>query len=280
MRQLIREPLVHFALAALAIFGFHIAWSSWTDRIQNTITITTGDMERLATLYASEAGTAPTANDMKAIVADHIRNEALAREARKLGLHIGDTIVDRRLAQKMTFLVSDLASLPSPSEAELKSWYEMHADRFTAPARVTFDHIFLSAEERKRTVRSDAESILGLMNSDQPPDWRRTGDPFMLSRSYGDLPLREVARLFGNEFASALSKTPEDKSWQGPLTSAFGEHVVRVTHNQEADLPPFDDIQQSVLAVWEDVKRREQNAAAIQEIIQKYHIVVESPDGF
>jgi peptidyl-prolyl cis-trans isomerase C len=107
---LLREPLVHFILAALAVFiGWHFVSSGRSRRSADD----TGLQRRPRTpgfhLYGGVGQPCPTGEDMVAMVNDYVRDEALAREARRLGLDEGDTIVTRRLAQKMTFMVADLA---------------------------------------------------------------------------------------------------------------------------------------------------------------------------
>jgi peptidyl-prolyl cis-trans isomerase C len=97
---------------------------------------------------------------------------------------------------------------------------------------------------------SDAEALLGKLNAGK--DWREAGDPFMLQRAYGDLPLREVVRLFGGEFAQALAVTPASDLWTGPIRSALGVHLVQVSANTPPRLPPFDDVKAMVLADWQD----------------------------
>ncbi len=278
MRKLTREPLVHFALASIAIFAVHFLWTAERDNAANTITITQTDVERLVALYTSEAGTVPTAQDLEAMIADQVRDEALAREARRLGLHIGDTVVDRRLAQKMTFLVSDLTEMEPPTEEDLQNWYTEHAQKFETPARATFDHVFFSSDRHGDRTDEMAKEQLTSLNG-QSPNWQQAGDPFMLSRSYGDLPLREVARLFGQEFAQSLSSLDAGTAWQGPVKSAFGFHLVRVRKMDASNLPPLEQVRRAVEADWLDTKRREQNADAIAEIVNRYNVVVEDQSG-
>ena len=106
---LLREPLVHFILAALVVFiAWNVVASGRADEAR-TIRVSGADLERLASIYTAEAGALPSGEDMVAMVNDYVRDEALAREAKRLGLDEGDTIVTRRLAQKMTFMVADLA---------------------------------------------------------------------------------------------------------------------------------------------------------------------------
>ena len=270
---LLREPLVHFILAALAVFiGWHFVSSGRADEAR-TIRVSSADLERLASIYTAESGSLPAGEDMVAMVNDYVRDEALAREARRLGLDEGDTIVTRRLAQKMTFMVADLARTETPDDAVLRDWYETHADRFTEPQTITFRHVFFSEDVRGKAAAADAEAALESLNAGG--DWRDTGDPFMLQRAYGDLPLREVVRLFGGEFAQTLAATPASDLWTGPIRSALGVHLVQVSANAPPRLPPFEDVKAKVLADWQDETRREANEKAIQDIIARYKVEVE-----
>lgn len=270
MRGLIREPLVHFVLAAGLIFAAYSAVSAGRVGETETIRISAAELERLAALYATEAGTLPSTEDLRAIIVDHVENEALTREARRLGLGEGDTVVERRLAQKMRFMLDDLAELPAPEEAELRDWYGEHPERFTEPGRVSFDHVFLTSPDDARST-----ALLAQLNGNTPPDWRRSGDPFMLQRQYGNLPVREVVRLFGGDFAEALSSLPVSDGWQGPVPSAIGIHLVRVSSRSPEQLPAFDDIQDAVATDWETNMRRRLNAEAVAEVVARYEVEIE-----
>lgn len=270
MRGLIREPLVHFVVAASLVFAAYSAVAAGRAGETETIHISAAQLERLAALYATEAGTLPGPEDMRAIIVDHVENEALSREARRLGLGEGDTVVERRLAQKMRFMLDDLAELPSPDEAELRAWYAQHAERFTEPGRISFDHVFLAAPDDARSA-----AVLTQLNGNAPPDWRRSGDPFMLQRQYGNLPTREVVRLFGSDFAEALSDLPASETWHGPVPSALGTHLVRVSSRSPEQLPEFDEIRDAVAADWEDNTRRRLNAEAVAEVVARYEVEIE-----
>ena len=270
MRGLIREPLVHFVLAAGLIFVAYSVASAGRAGEAETIHVSAAELERLAALYAAEAGTLPSPEDLRAIVVDHVENEALAREARRLGLGEGDTVVERRLAQKMRFMLDDLAELPTPEETELRTWYTQHSERFTEPGRVSFDHVFLATPDDTRSA-----ALLAQLNGNAPPDWRRSGDPFMLQRQYGNLPVREVIRLFGGDFAEALSALPVSDTWQGPVPSAIGVHLLRVSSRSPEKLPAFDNIREAVEADWETNTRRRLNAEAVAEVVGRYEVEIE-----
>ena len=140
-QKLVRDPLVHFVVAALLIFGISQALNGFGAR-EDTIRLSRADIERLAALYATETGTPPGPDELRSLVIDQVETMALAREARRLGLEAGDVVVERRLAQKMRFMVDDLANPADPEERELRNWFEENRDQFAVPALYSFDHVY------------------------------------------------------------------------------------------------------------------------------------------
>ncbi|MEO1476521.1 MAG: peptidyl-prolyl cis-trans isomerase, partial [Pseudomonadota bacterium] len=192
MRTFLREPLLHFLLAAVLLFAAYSVWEGRRQADKRTIFVPEAELERLGAIYAAEAGSLPGPMEARGLVADYVRREALAREARRLGLDQHDLVVDRRLEQKMVFMVADLVDLPDPGDDTLKAWFDAYPGKFEIPARVTFDHVYFRDPDDPRIDAAPAELAMAA-----PDVWRTVGDPFMLQRQYGDLPLHEVARLFG-----------------------------------------------------------------------------------
>ena len=273
--KLLRDPLTHFVLAATLIFVAYSVWQNRSDKADSTIFVTTGELERLAALYTSEAGALPSETDMAAMVSDLVRDEALSREARRLGLDRDDTIITRRLAQKMSFVVSDLAEDPEPTRDEMLDWHATHTERFTTPATLTFSHIYFSPDVRGDGTETDAADTLAQLNASSATALDNLGDPFMLQRQYGDVPLREVARQFGGEFANELSELSVSDEWQGPLPSAFGLHLVKRESSTPATVIPFDDIVDQVRKDWLENSRRIANEQAVRDIIARYTVEIE-----
>lgn len=270
MKTLLREPLLHFVLIGAAVFAFYAWAGARADKTERTIHISAAEMERMAALYTSEAGTLPSAQDVQAMLASYVRDIALAREARRLGLDKDDTIIERRLAQKMSFMISDLETTPKASEAELRAHYAAHADRFERPGHISFRHVFIA-----QGSGTDTESLLAALNAASPPDWKSLGDPFMMQREYGDLPPREITRIFGQEFTRALTQMKAQHKWTGPVSSAFGQHLIWLSQNDPPSLPPFDEVRAAVEADWQDEARRRANEEAITDIVARYDVIIE-----
>ena len=119
-----------------------------------------GAIERLESLdelgqmemyFESQWHRKPTPKQFQAMVEDRVREEVLYREALAMGLDKEDTIVKRRMAQKMQFLAEDVAAAHEPSTAELKEWFEKNSAKFALPSRYSFRHLYFSPDRRGRS---------------------------------------------------------------------------------------------------------------------------------
>ncbi|HQU29654.1 MAG TPA: hypothetical protein PKZ24_10835, partial [Nitrospirales bacterium] len=105
---------------------------------------------------------------------DYLKERLLAQEARELGLDENDTVVRRRLAQKMEFLVQDTARLAEPGEDELRQVYAAHRDNYTTPVHISFHQIYFKHEAGARQGLKELQ-MSGTGDA---------GDPILLEREY------------------------------------------------------------------------------------------------
>ena len=162
LRQWLREPLLHVLLIGAALFAVHDALNPGTAQRQdaNRIAITADDLAQLRIAWMAQWRRPPTADEMRNLLDGKIREEVLSREAMALGLDKDDTIVKRRLAQKMQFVMDDVAALREPTEDELRHWFEQNAQRFALPSLVTFRHLYFSPDRRGARAHDDAADAL------------------------------------------------------------------------------------------------------------------------
>ena len=154
----LREPLLQFLLTGLLLFvGYH--WvnqrSGQPDPV-GRIELTADDLRQIRIAWLAQGRPALSREQMQSLVDDRVREEILYREALALGLDQDDTIVRRRLAQKMEFLFEDVAALREPTSDEIRAWFADNSERFRLPARVTFRHLYFSPDRRGARAREDA----------------------------------------------------------------------------------------------------------------------------
>jgi peptidyl-prolyl cis-trans isomerase C len=273
--KIFRDPITHFVLIGLALVAMNHFWNVWQGELGRTIVVSAAEIDRLEKIWAGTAGRLPTGEDRQQIIDQYVQEEMLVREAERLGLGDGDTIIRRRLAQKMDFLVSDDATADDPTDAELERWFEDHRDRFAAPEMRSFTHVYFSPEKHGSRIEADAQTALAKLQSGA--EWKSLGDPFIQKRSYAAVPEREVARLFGPEFAAAIFKLGAGQ-WSEPVGSAFGLHLVRIEAIDRAAQAQFAPIRDDVLAAWQDEQRGDAKRAAVDALIGKYKVVVEKAE--
>lgn len=263
----LRDPLCLFLLIGAGVF---VLYALMQDDETRTITVTPAQVERFAALWRTQTGRTPSDAEMRALIDDHVREEILVREARRLRLDEGDVIVRRRLAQKLSLLSDDVSHLAAPDEAALVAYFEKHRQRYATPAVITFSHIYFSPDQREDAA-ADAARILATLD---PDAWRTTGDPFMLGRTYAYANPLRVQKDFGDGFAAAVMAMPADGTWRGPVESGYGFHLVRVDAHAPAQGADYASVASRVAADFDEERRQEAARAYFENLKASYTVVL------
>ena len=203
------------------------------------IVVTQASIENLVTGFTRTWQRPPTEEELQGLVRDYIREEAAYREALALGLDRDDMIVRRRLRQKLEFVSDDLATRTEPSDAELQSFLQAHRESFQTEPLFSFRQIYFNPQLHGENLHRDVARVLDdLQHSGSRAQKTDLGDPFLLQQSFDDVPLADLKKTFGEHFASAISALPVG-SWQGPIESGYGVHLVYVAKHTDSRLPPY-----------------------------------------
>src|SRR5579864_3679033 len=111
-RRVLREPLVHFLLAGALLFAVFGRGEPETPSQDKEIVVTAADVQRLGQIFERTWRRPPSDDELQWAISDFVREEVLYRTALSLGLEKDDTIIRRRLRQKMDFLFEDTVSVP------------------------------------------------------------------------------------------------------------------------------------------------------------------------
>jgi hypothetical protein len=277
--RLLREPLIHFLVLGAALFlVFNIVGDS-EDNSTESIVVSAGRIAQLTEAFTRTWQRPPTEQELEGLIEDHVREEVYYREALAMGLDRDDTIVRRRLRQKLEFFTDDLMANVDPTDEQLQAYLDEHPDDFRIPAQLSFRQIYFNRDRRGAQATQDAETLLARLNgAGSEIDTAELGDPLMLPAEYELISEVEVARRLGAEFAAALPTLPLGR-WSGPVESGFGLHLVLISERHSGSLPSLAEIRKGVEREWRNVRRKEASDAFYNGLRDRYEVSVEGPEA-
>ena len=220
----------------------------------------------------------PTVGELRALVDDYVQEEVYYREAVALGFDQDNPIVRRVLRQKMEFLADAYKADQPPTDEELHAYLAANEALFRSELEVSLIHVYFSSDQRGREAARDAERALAELRTNSDGGTVAAlglGDPFPLESSYDSLSRRGVVRRFGSRFADQL-EIIETGSWQGPVTSGYGEHLVYIQARTLPATPELAEVRDEVNLAWREDQRKINSAEFYQRLRDGYTLAVEA----
>ena len=305
---MLRSPLLHFLLLGGLLFALQGAWSSVpeTPRIE----VRRSEIDERLEAYQRQMGRPATAEEAGAIENQVIENaiwleqafalglneidsvvhqrlllnmrflegeseasdEEVVGRAIELGMDRSDTVVQRRLVDRVQAIIRGGVRARPLDEATLEAHFENTAERWREPPLLDLTHVYLSRDKRREKTVSDARAILSKLTNGgvDPEAGVALGDPFLAGhRLRGATPNRIVARL-GPVFADGVAEV-EANRWFGPIESAFGQHLVWIHARTESRIPELAEIRSRVFEDWIE----EESRKALREFVVRRRQVVQ-----
>ena len=282
MRRLLKEPLVHFLVLGALLFAGYGVLNRRSDSAPEPgrIVVSQGQLASMREAFTRTWQRPPTREEWESLIRDRVREEVYCREAVALGLDKDDTIIRRRLQQKMEFVSEEAAALARPTDDELTAYLKANPDAFRTEPRATFSQVYLDPRKRGAMLDADAKRLLERLNAPgASTDLARLGDTLtLLDTQYENATQTDLARVFGADFADALVRQPTGK-WVGPIPSGYGVHLVRVESLAPGGMPALADVRPLVEREWANAKRQEVAKAFYDKLRAKYRITVRIPDA-
>lgn len=282
--NLLKEPLIHF----LVIGGLLFWWNSnvsedeppeddaetevaTTRRPSKDIVVTPSRIDSIEQQFEKVWQRKPTPSELDGLIEAFVREEILYREALALGLDQDDSVVRRRLRQKMEFVSEDLIVF-EPTDEDLQAYLDENAEKYREGSIYAFRQVYLKAaaglDERAATL------LESLKAAGADADISELGDSLMLEQNYKGSLHRDVVRSYGKEFAESLASLKVGE-WQGPVRSGYGAHLVFLESRQEGQMPSLEKVRDAVERDWTAEKRKESNDVLYQKWREGYTVTVE-----
>ena len=264
--------MLHFLLAGAAVFLLYDLVSDTDTGGDTEIVVTRGQIEHMASLFEKTRQRAPTSEEVAGLIDNYIVEEVMYREAKKIQLDQDDTIVRRRMRQKMEFLLDDL-STTEPSDEDLQAFLDNNPARFIRDDDISFEQVYLpdGDEEQARTL------LERLQNEDIAPEDAVAGSG-LLPDSFENASEARIRGVMGEDFTIEIYKR-EVGLWQGPIESPFGLHLVRIEQITRGEVPPLVDIRAVVRREWQSDTRKASRKLLIATLRTNYSVQIEEFDA-
>ena len=277
MKRLLKEPLVHFLVLGALLFAGYGMLNRNGAPAPGRIVVSQGQLASMREAFIRTWQRPPTREEWDGLIQDRVREEVYCREAVALGLDRDDTVIRRRLRQKMEFISDDIAAQVPPTDAELNAYLMAHPDKFRVEQQFTFRQLYLNPAKHGESLARDTTHLLAKLNqAGGTAGLAALGDPFLLDYSFTAVTAGEIGKQFGEGFAVKLSGLPTDQ-WQGPVESGFGVHLVFISERTEGRLPALADVRDAVRREWDNARRQESNEKFYQDLLKRYTVTIEPP---
>ena len=261
----LKDPLVTFLIAGAAIYFMAEMFAD--EDIPYEVLVREADIKRLQDQWSMQMRRPPTDQELSGLIEQFVKEEVYYREAQRLGLDRNDTIVRRRMVQKLTFLTEDIATATPLDETALRAHFANNIEDYRVAERFSFSHTYFSSD-RRNDAQADAQAAL--LDAGK-------GDPFMLQRTYSERSEREIGDLFGRKFAASLTLLEVSEKPQGPIESAYGWHTIILSNRSATFIPPFEEVADRVAVDAQQATRRAANDAYYEDLKARYAIIYPIP---
>ena len=274
----LREPLLHFLVLGAILFAAYSYLRRHDAPGEQQIVVSSGKIEHLAALFARTWQRPPTQKELEGLVDDYVREEAAYRQGIAMGLDSDDTIIRRRLRQKMDFVAEDLIELAEPSDADLASYFEQNQADFQIEPRLSFRQVYFNPERHESALDEIVRSLVTRLQHDPSIDAEEQGDRTLLEYRYQNVSKAEIHGLFGERFADSVADL-EPGDWAGPLQSPYGVHAVIVDQVSPGRTPQLSEIRAAVRREWAHARRQALTDEYYEKLLSQFDVVVEWPDA-
>src|SRR5512139_1258175 len=257
----LREPLLHFALLGVVLFGIdHLVATRADD--PHVIVIDAKVDEDAAALFKAARGREPDPKERDALRRAWLDNEVLYREGLALGVDKGDSAIRERVIFKALSVVDANVKAPPLDDKVLRDWFEKNRARYDEPERYDFQEAVITGDSSEAGVRAFVQTL----NRGAP------GELDAGLRVFKGRPRDNLVTGYGEEFARALALAVPGE-WQAYRTRD-GWRAMRLDAKTPAKPGSFEALRGVVMHDWIDEVMSEQRTIAVRTLGKKYAVRV------
>lgn len=276
IKKIIKEPLFHFLCLGGLIFFISELWRGDTQSTEQ-IVVSEGKIKHISNLFEKTWQRKPSSQELKDVVQEYVLEQAAYREGVRLGLDKNDIVIVRRVHQKVDFIAEKNTTLPYATDDLLAAYLKDNADKFRLENRLSLKQVYFDPKKHGNNIQDNLTSTLATLIKKPKKNINELGERYLFKPSYPNKRLSELNNIFGNKFVNAIENLPEN-TWQGPVLSGFGMHLVYIEDKQVGELPTLDQIHSKVLREWQNSLREQSHKQYYDELLKRYPAVIHWPE--
>lgn len=128
-----KEPLIKFLMISIGIYmiyGFYGTRDEDTLAKENTITITSQEIDIMAFMWEQPYNKKPTDEELQKLITTKVKETVLYEVAKKIGLNKDDVVIKRRVVLQYRNLIEGLISPLDPTEEELTAYFQENMEAY------------------------------------------------------------------------------------------------------------------------------------------------------
>lgn len=205
--------------------------------------------------------------------------QAFDKALQDRGMTMDSLKKDARVDLSVTKLMdAEVATLPGPSDADAKAFYDKNPDKFKEDESVRASHILVRVDEKadaaaKKKARAEIDSVL--QQAKAGADFAKLAQEHSQDGSAaqgGDLNYFPKGQMVPAFDKVAFELKPGQIS--DVVTTQFGYHIIKVVDHKAARTVPFDEAQPKIKEFLAGQKKQEHADAFVETLKKKAKIEV------
>jgi len=269
IKKAVKEPFVLFLLLGTVLFITYFQTTNYIDKKNRKIYVNKDQIGLLEESFRKTWNRDPTPNELNAQIDNFVMDEIFFKEAVAMGLDKTDPAVKRRLRQIMEMMLDDYATI-YPSENQLRNYLSEHPEKFRLDPKISFRHLYFRLEDKEEAINQLSRLEKGIS-----VDEDYTGGLLLIPSEFENESQREIERLFSNSFTENVFDLETGK-WKGPIESAYGWHLVKVSQLIEGKIPDLNEIWDEVEREWSIERKRQMKEEQYKIMREQYDVIIEN----
>ena len=260
MKNFLKEPLVHFVLLGLVIYGYYLYVTPQSSQSvqKEVIAFSSYDIETMKNSYRRHPSEEINGSIVDLLVKKSFFDEVFLQEAFALGLEKQDDTIRKKLLKKMDYILSQ-NNCKEPSEKQLYEYFEKQKQNY----------------QDRKSVRFVMILFYDLRNAQEISKYINYIDLDDAEFSTFRFTFEEALEKYGRYFANELFRLQKGV-WSAPLHLKDKNVLVKIisfeTTGKEA---VFENVEFQVYSDYKAKCALEQKRKKIDKILSRYILKIE-----